>query len=259
MSFADTNGQHLYYEDTGWDGPAVIFSHGFLMDHDMFAPQVDALRDRYRVITWDERGHGQTPCEGPFDYWDSARDLLALLSYLGIDEAVLGGMSQGGFLSLRAALLSPERVRALVLIDTQAGLEDPESVPALWAGHEEWMANGPGAVQESVAASILGADVDPSPWYAKWAALPREGLTDPVNCLVGRDDITGRLGEITAPAIIFHGDADAAIPMARAEVLRDGLSGAGDIVVVIGAGHASNLSHPDQVNGSLRAFLDGLG
>ena len=78
MSFADTNGQHLYYEDTGWDGPAVIFSHGFLMDHDMFAPQVDALRDRYRVITWDERGHGQTPCEGPFDYWDSARDLLAL-------------------------------------------------------------------------------------------------------------------------------------------------------------------------------------
>jgi len=120
------------------------------------------------------------------------------------------------------------------------------------------MANGPGAVQESVAASVLGADVDPSPGTPSGRRC-QGGLTDPVNCLVGRDDITGRLGEITAPAIIFHGDADAAIPMARAEVLRDGLSGAGDIVVVIGAGHASNLSHPDQVNGSLRAFLDGLG
>jgi len=77
------------------------------MDHDMFAPQVDALRDDYRVITWDERGHGQTPVDGPFDYWDSARDALALLTHLGVEEAVLAGMSQGGFLSLRAALLSP--------------------------------------------------------------------------------------------------------------------------------------------------------
>jgi len=128
-----------------------------------------------------------------------------------------------------------------VLIDTQAGLET-RVVPALWRTRE-WMANGPGAVQESVAASILGADVDPSPGTPSGRRCP--GRPDrPRQLPGGRDDITGRLGEITAPAIIFHGDADAAIPMARAEVLRDGLSGAGDIVVVIGAGHASNLSHP---------------
>jgi len=163
MSFADTNGQHLYYEDTAGTGPAILFSHGYLMDHDMFAPQVDALRDDYRVITWDERGHGQTPVDGPFDYWDSARDALALLTHLGVEEAVLAGMSQGGFLSLRAALLSPERVRGLVLIDTQAGLEDAEAVPAYTAMTDEWIANGPGAVQEIVASIILGENVDPSP------------------------------------------------------------------------------------------------
>jgi len=171
MSFADTNGQHLYYEDTGWDGPAVIFSHGFLMDHDMFAPQVDALRDRYRVITWDERGTARRPAR-VHSTTGTRRATSWPYSRIWHRRGGVGGMSQGGFLSLRAALLSPERVRALVLIDTQAGLEDPESVPALWAGHEEWMANGPGAVQESVAASILGADVDPSPWYAKWRRCP---------------------------------------------------------------------------------------
>jgi len=58
MPIAQVNGQRLYYEDTGGTGPAVIFSHGLFMDHEMFAPQVAALRRRYRCITWDERGHG---------------------------------------------------------------------------------------------------------------------------------------------------------------------------------------------------------
>src|ERR1700722_15630041 len=128
MPIADVNGQRLYYEDTGGAGPPVIFSHGLFMDHEMFAPQVEALKARYRVIPWDERGHGATAGESlaPFSYYDSADDLAALLKHLGIGRAVLAGMSQGGFLSLRAALTHPEVVRALILIDTQAGQEDPE-------------------------------------------------------------------------------------------------------------------------------------
>ena len=96
----------------------------------MFAPQAAALAPEFRVIAWDERGFGETEFDGkPFTYWDSARDCLGLLDHLGIQQAVLGGMSQGGFLSLRAALLAPARVRALVLIDTQSGVEDPEQLP----------------------------------------------------------------------------------------------------------------------------------
>ena len=84
----------------------------------MFDSQVAALSDKFRVITWDERGFGDTEYDGkPFTYWDSANDCLALMTHLGVETAVLGGMSQGGFLSLRAALTAPERVRALVLID----------------------------------------------------------------------------------------------------------------------------------------------
>ena len=112
MPFADVNSQRLHFEDTGGSGPPVVLSHGFLMDHEMFAPQVEALRTAYRVITWDERGFGLTEYDGePFTYWDSAADCLGLLTHLGIESAVLGGMSQGGFLSLRAALTAPDRVR----------------------------------------------------------------------------------------------------------------------------------------------------
>jgi 3-oxoadipate enol-lactonase len=255
MPFADVNGQHLYYADSGGDRPPVIFSHGFLMDHEMFAPQVAALSDSFRCITWDERGFGQTQASAPFTYYDSAADCLALLDHLGIDRAVLGGMSQGGFLSLRAALTAPDRVKALVLIDTQSGVEEPETLPLYQAMHDEWVANGPGNVQDAIAGLILGGGYDPAPWVAKWQATPKENLTMPFRCLVERDDITGRLGEILCPAIIFHGDADQAIAMADAEVLRDGLKGCEQLVVVAGAAHASNLSHPDQVNGPLRDFL----
>jgi 3-oxoadipate enol-lactonase len=255
VSYADVNGQHLYYEDRGGGGAPVVFSHGFLMDHEMFAPQVADLAPEFRCVTWDQRGHGGTPVAGPFSYWDSAADLLALLDHRGIDRAVLAGMSQGGFLSLRAALVAPERVAGLVLIDTQAGLEDPATVPLYGAMYVEWLANGPANVQEVVAASILGPGLDPTPWYAKWAALPLESLDALYRCLVDRDDLTGRLGEIGCPALVFHGDQDAAIPLARAEALCDGLAACQGIVMVAGAGHASNLSQPDQVDGPLRDFL----
>ncbi len=105
MAYAEVNGQRLYYEDSGGDGPPVILGHGFLMDHEMFAPQVAALAPEFRVITWDERGFGLTEFDDkPFTYWDSADDCLGLLTHLGIERAVVGGMSQGGFLSMRAAL-----------------------------------------------------------------------------------------------------------------------------------------------------------
>ena len=89
MPFAQVNGQNIYYEDTGGRGPAIVFSHGLLMDHTMFEPQIQALQGQYRCISWDERGHGQTAdpehCEA-FSYYDSADDLAALLKYLGVEK-----------------------------------------------------------------------------------------------------------------------------------------------------------------------------
>jgi 3-oxoadipate enol-lactonase len=260
MPFAEVNGQRLRFDDSGGDGPPVVLSHGFLMDREMFTPQVGALAPEYRVITWDERGFGETEFDGePFTYWDSARDCLGLLDHLEIDEAVLGGMSQGGFLSLRAALLAPERVRALVLIDTQSGVEDPERLPAYRQMQQTWLSAGPiDELTQAVAALIIGDPALNDAWIAKWKQLPREHLAAPGDCLFDRDDITERLGEISCPAIVFHGTADASIEMDKAEALCQDLSGCRGLVRVEGGTHASNLTNPDDVNGPLLEFLRSL-
>jgi len=260
-STALVNGVSIAYSDSGGDGPAMVLSHGYLMDSSMFDPQVAALSPEYRVITWDQRGFGATRATEPFTYWDSASDVLGLLDHLGIDEAVLGGMSQGGFVSLRAALLTPERVRALILIDSQAGLEDPAAAPAYEQLEQIWLEQGPEPVRDVVAAIILGPADGPiayAPWFAKWDAIAREETPLPFRCLMDRDDITGRLGEISCPALVLHGTADAAIPMERAEAVVAGLGGPATLVRVEGGTHAANLSNPDEVNVAMLEFLRSL-
>ena len=245
--------------DSGGDGPLVVFSHGLLMNHTMFAPQVAALRDRYRVVTWDERGHGEAEHEGTWSYWDSADDLLAILDHLGAAGAVLAGMSQGGFLSLRAALRAPQRVRALVLLDTQAGPEDPGIVPLYEGMTAAWAAEGPSQdTLDFAAAAILGPGADDQPWKELWAAMPRHRSPQVMHPLLTREDLTDRLGEITCPALVVHGEVDASIPVEKAQDLVAGLPKAEPLVVVPGAGHAASLTHPGPVNAAITAFLSRL-
>jgi 3-oxoadipate enol-lactonase len=257
MPTATANGIQINYSDTGGNAPAVVFSHGFLMDQSMFDSQVAALSPRYRVITWDARGHGGTLAPGSFSYWDSAGDLLGLLDHLGIERAVLAGMSQGGFLSLRAALLAPGRVRALILIDSQAGTEDPAVAPLYEQMHQTWLDQGPAPVQDVVASIILGPG-QWDDWYAKWAAVDNDQATRGFRCLMDRDDITGRLSEITCPALIVHGTEDAAIPVAKAQALRDGLGGPASFTLIDGGSHASNVTRPEPVNDAILNFLGAL-
>ncbi|HEX6390261.1 MAG TPA: alpha/beta hydrolase [Solirubrobacteraceae bacterium] len=262
MPHADVNGQRLYYEDAGSGEPAVLFSHGFFMDHSMFDPQVQALSDRWRCVTWDERGHGQTETSpDPFTYWDSGKDALGLLDHLGIEQAVLAGMSQGGFLSLRAALTAPDRVRALILIDTQDRPEDPEKV----AGYDQLIAafKAPGGppqeVLDTVAGIILGEGVpDTERWQRSWTEIPHDTLDQIYTTLTTReDDINARLGELTMPILMIHGEADAAIELSVAERLAGDLPNA-ELVAIPGAAHAPNLSHPDAVNPHIERFLSSL-
>ncbi|MEY3587968.1 MAG: hypothetical protein RJA47_564 [Actinomycetota bacterium] len=257
MQTAQINGTTIAYEDTGGKKPVVILSHGFLMDHSMFDAQVAALRDTHRVITWDERGFGGTKATGDFSYWDSANDVLGLMDHLGITSAVLGGMSQGGFLSLRAALTAPERVEALILLDTQSGVEAPETVEPYNQLHAAWVEHGAVAVQDIIAGIILGPGEWPE-WFAKWGAMEPDQFTAAFNCLMHRDDITDRLGEITCPALIVHGTADVAIPMEKAEVLRDRISGPTTLVPVEGGPHAANMTHPAETNRAIVQFLAAL-
>jgi 3-oxoadipate enol-lactonase len=254
MCVATRNGLKVAYHDSGGDAPAVVLSHGFAMDHHMFDQQVLALQSDYRVVTWDQRGFGGTLATAPFTFWDSARDLLMLMDHLGIERATLCGMSQGGFVSLRATLIAPSRVRGLILLDTQAGLEDrsgPDEIIAIWKE------SGARQVQDRLAGAILGPG-EWGDWYEKWSTMDLQQLDWAYECLMEREDLTQRLLEIRCPALIVHGTHDVAVPLERAKVMRAGLGGTTSFVAIEGGPHAANITHPVEVNEAIRSFLANL-
>src|SRR5215475_15734496 len=110
---------NIRYQVTGSAGPALLLSHGYGATSAMFAPNLAALAATHRVVTWDLRGHGGSdrPAD-PASYSgaNALADMAALLTELGLDKAVLGGHSLGGYLSLQFTLAFPDRVTGLVLI-----------------------------------------------------------------------------------------------------------------------------------------------
>ncbi|MCP3910997.1 MAG: alpha/beta hydrolase [Actinomycetia bacterium] len=259
MPFADANGQKLYYTDSGGDGPAVLLSHGFLMGHDMWNHQVTALQDGYRVVAYDERGWGQSEFTSPFTFWDMADDAIALLDHLGIAQAVLGGMSQGGFLTLRAALRYPDRVRGMILIDTQARAWVEEEITGFTGLLDTVLAGGWNDELVAMFYGLLfGPGFDDPYWSGKWRSRPPETVIPAWECLRDRDDVTDRLGEIACPALIVHGEVDAGIAIEDGRVLEDKLPNVVGFCAVPGAGHTPNVERPDIVNPAIRSFLDEL-
>ena len=256
MPIAKLNGQSIAYDDTGGDGPALIFSHGFLMDRTMFEPQLDSFRGDYRCVVWDERGFGDTPVAAPFSYWDSADDVIVLMDHLGIDQAVLLGMSQGGFLSLRAALRYPQRVRALVLIDSGAHVDPPETIEGYKQMMSHWMSEEPlGEVGTNVAALIINQAELSKKWIAIWESRDRYSLKYPAEALLSRDDISDRVSEVSCPVLVIHGEDDQAIPIEIAELMIAQLQDCRGLIRVSGAAHAANMTHPEIVNPAIAEFL----
>ncbi|MCX4097196.1 alpha/beta fold hydrolase [Nocardia sp. alder85J] len=259
MPFARAIDAEIHYEDTGGDGPVVLLGHEFFMDTTMFAAQVTALAPDYRIVTWDARGHGRTRDEGlPFTYWTAARDALTVLDHLGVHRAVVGGASQGGFSALRTALLSPDRVAALVLIATEA---HPASALELETAHwflDRW--SGPGSrylLAEQLAGRLIGDD----PWHCtiwtqRWVTRDPRATEAAANCLLARDSIVDRLSEIACPALVIH-PALAGVPRRNAVELARRLADS-RFVEIPGAHQAVTMTHPAAVNAALGAFLDEL-
>jgi len=256
VPFADVNGHRVYFEDSGGSGPAVIFSHGFLLDHSMWEAQVRAFAGDWRCLTWDERGHGMSECLGAFDYYDSAADAIALLDHLKLAKAALVGMSQGGFLSMRAAWKYPDRVRALVLVDTAAALFPADVIAAYRATADAWLANGPvGEIATGMAELLFGKGWDASVWLAKWQAKPPADTAHAWDTVLGRDEFMHLLPEIRCPSLVIHGSADQAFDLATAQGLRDALGDCKGLVVIDGAAHAPNVTHAAPFDAALREFL----
>ncbi|WP_409182666.1 alpha/beta fold hydrolase [Amycolatopsis sp. VS8301801F10] len=258
---ATVNDRPIFFADTGGDGPALLLGHGYFLDHSTFSPQAAALAPEWRLITWDARGHGQTPDESdaPYTYWDQARDALGLLDHLGIERAVAGGLSQGGFTALRIALLAPERVAGLVLWDTEATPCDPADKAAyseMFAALREY-----GPIDDLIiplSTQLLGESHLRAELRARWRAAPALPLGLAAHCLLERDDVSDRLNEITCPPLLMWGEQDVSLPRDRMDLLSERLPNASDVQVIRGAAHTPTLTHPEQVNPLLRQFLQTL-
>jgi pimeloyl-ACP methyl ester carboxylesterase len=245
----------VHYTDHGGDGPVVVLLHSFLMDATMFAPQVAEFGADYRLIGIDQRGHGDTPAAELFDYWDSARDVLELLDELGIERAAFVGVSQGGFVAMRVALLAPERVVALALMGTSAAPENPAIVASYRQLATNWLEMGPIAPLVDMVAAICLGNMEASHWKAKWRARPTDSVEVLISAMVNREDIVDRLGEIDAPTLVLHGSADLAYPLERARELADNMPKAEELVVIESGAHFLSLTNPDEVNAHLGPFL----
>lgn len=256
MPVAQCGDSQVYYEDTGGDGPVVVLAHGYAMDHTMFEG-VTRLSPQWRVIRWDARGHGRTRDSGrAFTYWDLAGDLLALLDQLGIQTASVGGVSQGGFISLRAALIAPDRIDSLLLFDTEAGACSADDRAAYSELFGMFADQGPREdLVKSLAAQIVGDHPEAGEWAKRWATsgVPLGTATE---CLLGRDDLIDRLPAIRVPALLARGEHDFSIPVERMNILHEGLPGSTDIQVIPGAGHSPSVTHPDETNAVLVQFLE---
>lgn len=252
----DLNDQQIWYSDTGGDRPPILFAHGFLLDEEMWDPQVEALRAEFRCISYDSRGFGRTTFDGkPFTYWDLTDDAVALLDHLHIASAPLVGMSAGGFMALRAAIRHPDRFGALAIIASEAGTEDDEAMAGFRAMIADWSINGPANGGAILAHLLIGIpEMEPS-WIAKWESWDAGQIAQPGACLFDREDLTDRLGEIHCPVLVVHGAHDEVIPLERAQAVAQGVVDCRGFVPIEGAPHACNLSNPDDVNRAILEFL----
>lgn len=258
MPFLASRNQIFYYEDTGGELPVVVFSHGFLSDHELFAPQVHALRYRFRCITWDQRYHGQTSTDNcPFTIEDSVEDLHSLLEHLAIERAALVGFSFGAWVSNRFALAYPDQVAALVIIDSYERMESEEE-RSNYLGFKAMMTSQ--GFDEELSSLLLGflfgADFDASHWVAKWRFRPPQQWAHVYDAMLSRNDICDQLKEIRCPSIVLHSECNPANPPEVSAQLCRSLGSCQRMVVIEGSGHTAPLEKPDQVNIELIDFLN---
>ncbi len=253
-----------YVESGDPKGLPVVLIHGFPFSHEMWEPQIEALKARYRVVAYDVRGHGKSAVgDGLYTLEYFVDDLLGLLDLLKVDQAVLCGLSMGGYVALRAAERAPERVRALVLCDTRSEA-DANQGKILRAGAMRAVADdGVPAFAEGFAKSLFAPATLAAgkPCVEKVKALIRAnsplGIRGTLLALAARTDATAFLPAIKVPTLILVGERDLLTPPALSEAMRKAIPGS-RLRVLPEAGHLTNLEQPDAFNAALREFLEAL-
>ncbi len=260
MPTLKVDGVELHYRDEGHGLPVLLF-HAFPLHGAAFAPQLQALSGRYRFLIPDLRGFGRSGTgPGPTGMDTLARDGLALLDALGVESAVVGGVSMGGYASMALLREDAGRVAGLVLVDTQALADDAEGRAKREDTAQGILKEGPELLVRSMVPRLVaaGADSDVGREVAERirAAAP-EGLAAAQRGMAARLDSKDILARYAGPTLVVVGEHDAITPVDKARQMAELVSGA-RLEVIPGAGHLPNQEQPERFNAVLDAFLSGL-
>ena len=253
MAKIDRNGVNIHYEVHGQQGPVLLLTHGYSATSEMWKGQIDAFSKRHRLVLWDMRGHGQSDYpEDPAAYSEALTvgDIAALLDEVGAKTAIVGGLSLGGYMSLAFYRAHPERVAALLIIDTGPGFKKDDAREA-WNKRAfdtaEWLEREGLKVLKSGSrerSTVQHRD-------ARGLALAARGM------LTQRDArVIELLPEIKVPSLIVVGADDTPF-LAASDYMAAKIPGAQKIVIPR-AGHAVNIDQPQAFIEAVAPFLESL-
>ena len=263
MPHLKVNGANIYYEEHGSGPETIVFSHGFLWSGHMFHNQVDALKDRYRCITFDHRGQGKSEItESGYEIDNVYADAFGLIEMLGCAPCHFVGLSMGGFVGLRLGIRRPDLLKSLTLIESSSHPQskDSEGQYRLLGFVARWI--GLRMVAKPVMEIMFGAKFRNDPkranlnneWKAHLLANDRIGITRALSGVINRQGVIEQLGQIKTPTLIIVGDQDTALPLGESEAMHAGIPNS-KLVIIPGAGHTSTVEEPEAVTAALADFI----
>ncbi|HET9891129.1 MAG TPA: alpha/beta fold hydrolase [Mycobacterium sp.] len=232
-------------------GLPLLLTHGFGATAGMWNPNIDALSVDRPVIVWDQRGHGSSDAPDDMERYTeqiSVADMAAILDAAGAERAVLGGMSLGGYLSLAFHLVHPQRVAALVLVDTGPGYRNDEARDK-W---NAWVERRARELERGEGRADVSAEV------AQASHAHPEGLPRAARGVMSQKDarVITSLDSITVPTLVVVGAQDTDF-LAPADYMHRKISNSRKLVID-NAGHAANMDQPEIFNAAVRELLEQL-
>ena len=252
MPKINRDGIKLHYEVHG-SGPVLILTHGYSSTSAMWEGQIDALSKYHKLVLWDMRGHGQSDYpDDPSAYSEAhtVADMAALLDEVGARRAIVGGLSLGGYMSLAFYRVHPERVSALLIIDTGPGFKKDDA-RAAWNRR----AHDTGDRFEREGLAVLeSASRERSTVCHRDAS----GLAHAARGMLTQRDarVIETLPDIKVPALVVVGADDAPF-LAASDYMAAKIPGARKLVIPE-AGHAVNIDQPQAFIDAVLPFLDGV-
>jgi len=257
------NGVELAWEEAGAGLPVVLL-HAFPLNRRMWALQVKELAGRYRVITPDFRGAGESAVADEDSTMERlAEDIAGLLDHLGLDRVVLGGLSMGGYATFAFLRRYAARVTALILADTRATADTDDGKKARHEMAALAEREGAAPVAQQMVPKLLGATTQERKRDVVASVQeiilsnPPAGIARFQRGMAVRPDSRPLLPAIECPTLVLVGEEDTLTPPTDADVLVSGI-GRSRLVRIPEAGHLSNLENPPAFNRALNDFLSRL-